>query len=100
MPVFSGLRELPAEAGHQLHVGGMPELIDRRDLTQSEAAAEENPGIAGEGGGVAGHGDHVGQSACRELAALRALLTAPPWRATSLTVLSFRISDSRAIVEY
>ncbi len=46
-------RPLTLEAGDQLQMTGPGELVDRRDLDESEATVDQGPGVAREAVGVA-----------------------------------------------
>jgi len=62
---------LPLEPGHDLHVGGVPELIDWRHRREPIAGTDQNCGIAREGRGIARYRDDQRHAACRERARLR-----------------------------
>ena len=51
-------RNLPRKPRDQLDVRGMAELIDRGDAFDMKSALDQDPRVAGEGRGVAGHRDH------------------------------------------
>jgi len=57
---------------------GVAELVDRRDLDEPIAGADEFAGVAGERGGIAGHRDNARNLARRQRARLR--LCALAWR--------------------
>src|ERR1700730_17643078 len=61
----------PCKLRHDLHVGGITELIDRRYLAEAVAAVDQDFGIACEGGGVARHRHDDRDAALGEFAHLR-----------------------------
>jgi hypothetical protein len=48
----------PRKPRYQLHMRRVSELVDRGHNLESVAAVDQEAGIAGEGGGVAGYADH------------------------------------------
>ena len=62
---------IASSSRHDLDMGGMPELIDRRHRRQPIAAIDQNAGIAREGRRIARHRDDDGNGALGKLARLR-----------------------------
>jgi uncharacterized protein (DUF2235 family) len=62
---------LPRKPRHDLHVGGITELIDRRHLAEAIAAVDQDFGVARECRGVARHRHDGGHAALGEFARLR-----------------------------
>ena len=63
--------QLALERRHDLHVMRIAELVDRRDRADLVAAADQQRGVAREGGRIAGDRDHDRHRARRQLARLR-----------------------------
>ena len=61
----------PFEARHDLDMGGMAELVDRRDRVEPIAAVDQDAGVAREGRRIARHRDDDGNGALGKLARLR-----------------------------
>src|SRR5580704_2303064 len=61
----------PLEPRHDLGMGGVAELVDRRDVREAIAAVDEDASVAREGRSVAGHGNDIGHGALGEFARLR-----------------------------